>query len=284
VLGERVTVTSDVAVALDRVEDTYAGFRCAEGVPECGDVLGLALRSTHAGARFHVSGGVEPAASFARRDEAIINLLGRLVGGLLPRLQRRGITLIHAGAVVHRGRAIVIGGRSGQGKTTLVLGLIARGLGLLSDEFAVIGCQAGAIAPYRRGVHIRPGTPELIPQLGFLGALPRHELGGGIEWALTPAQLEGIFPACLAAAAPPSHVILLDGEPAPDREPQLRSVPGAVAVMELLHGTWAASVDFPGSLRAVGDSLGHARCARLQSGRLDATIDRIIDWVEQSDA
>jgi hypothetical protein len=284
ILGVPVAVTSDVAPALDRVEDTYAAFRCRPGGHGGGDSVRLDLYALSDGTRFVVSGGIDRDAIWERRDWAIIDLLGRLVAALMPRLHTRGLTAIHAGAVVHRSRAIIVCGRSGQGKTTLVLGLLARGLGLLSDEFAVLSPDAALIAPYRRGVHIRPGTPELISPLAFLRGRPRHELGGGIEWALTPAELEGVFPGCLAPAAPLGHVLLLDGEPCAAREPAITPVPAVLAAMELLRGTWCASVDFEGTLRRVGTALAGARCARLRSGDLDATVESVMSWVEETGA
>ena len=136
------------------------------------------------------------------------------------------------------------------------------------------------IVPYRRSVHMRPGTPKLIPGLGFLSERPHQQLGGGIEWSLTPAQLAQAFPGCLALAAPVRYVLLIDGAPQPDRLPIITPAPAAVATMELLRGTWAASRDFSGGLARLGRLMNGVTCARLRAGALEATLETIIGWLE----
>jgi hypothetical protein len=60
-----------------------------------------------------------------------------------------GKVFIHAGAVGHGGRAIVIPGHSGAGKTTLVAALVRAGASHYSDEFAVLD-DDGLVHPYPR--------------------------------------------------------------------------------------------------------------------------------------
>ena len=283
ILDIPIAVTSDVAGALDLVDETYAAFRLepseratsapplALALRRCGDTSLLVTDASGAQHR-------PPTES-----EAALCLLDRIVHAVLAELTARGCDAIHAGAVVHRGRATIIAGASGRGKTTLTLGLVARGLGLLSDEFAVVEPGSGRILPYRRSVHVRPGTPELIPALSFVADLPRHELGGGTEWSVEPAALERELPGCLGAAAPLGAVLLLDGPPEPGAEPVLTPIAGAVAAMELLRGTWSASRDFPGALRRIGRLLGGVACARLRAGALEPTLDAVIAWSEGAD-
>jgi hypothetical protein len=61
---------------------------------------------------------------------------------------------IHAGAVAHRGTAIVIPGRSFSGKTTLVAALVRAGAVYYSDEFAVID-REGLVRPYAQNLSVR---------------------------------------------------------------------------------------------------------------------------------
>jgi hypothetical protein len=228
ILGVPVSVASDVPEALRHVDETYAAFRAAPG--ESKDHLTMGLLRLDGGSAYLVS-----SAAGERRwlvyDDALLDLFDRLVHGLLERLLSRGIYAIHAGAVVYRGGALLLAGRSGQGKTTLALGLLRRGLGLLSDEFAVVEPATQRIAPYRRSLHIRPGTPELIPELHFLHDMPRHRLGGGSEWALAPHDLERALPGCLGQAAPLRYVILLEGAPHAGSQPTITPAPAALAAL-----------------------------------------------------
>ena len=61
-------------------------------------------------------------------------------------------TLVHASCIAIGGRAVLISGRSGSGKSDLALRLIDRGAGLVSDDYTALEPQAGwllASAPER---------------------------------------------------------------------------------------------------------------------------------------
>jgi hypothetical protein len=277
VLGVPVAVVSDVAEALLRVDETYTAFRAAPASPD--QAIVLRFERAPEGIGYSVSG-----AGAARRwpayEDALLDLLDRMVHALLARLLARGMYAIHAGAVVHRGAALALVGRSGQGKTTLTLGLLRRGLGLLSDELAVVEPSTRRIVPYRRSLHVRPGTPELIPQLRFLHDRPRRQLGGGSEWAVAPHDLARAFPGCLAEAAPLGGVLLLDGVPGAGARPAITPVPAALAALELLGSAWATAVDFGATLTYMSQILDGVSCARLRVGALEPTLDAIVAWLE----
>jgi hypothetical protein len=278
VLGVPVAISSDVVGALECVDATYAAFRHTPGAPAEAFAARL-LRLDPAGA-YLVADSQGYQRHWHDSHAALLDLLDRIVHGVLARLYEQGIYAIHAGAVVYKGAALIIAGRSGQGKTTLVLGLLRRGLALLSDEFAIADAAQQLIQPYRRSLHIRPGTPELIPELAFLHDRPQQRLGGGIEWSLTPEELARALPGGLAAAAPPCYVLLLDGPPRPQADPAIVPIPAAVAAIELLRGTWAASVDFSGGLARISRLLEGVACARLQAGALEPTLDILMQWLE----
>ncbi len=61
---------------------------------------------------------------------------------------------VHAGAVAHRGRAIVLPGMSFAGKTTLVAALVRAGATYLSDEFAPLDAD-GLVHPYPKPLSVR---------------------------------------------------------------------------------------------------------------------------------
>jgi hypothetical protein len=284
VLGVPIAVSSDIAGMLEYVDDTYTAFR--QGAGTQAPLFSAELLAVALGDVSDPSGAVIVRDSGGYRHEwpdahtGLLDLLDRIVRGLLIELHRRDIYAIHAGALVYRGAALLIAGRSGQGKTTLTLGLVGRGLGLLSDEFAIADPASQQLLPYRRSLHVRPGTPELIPELAFLQHQPQQRLGGGIEWSLAPAEVARVFPGSLAPAAPLRYVLLLDGAPQPDRPPSITPAPAALATMELLRGTWAASRDFAGGLAHLSRLMNGVVCARLQSGALDATLDAISTWLE----
>ena len=62
--------------------------------------------------------------------------------------------IVHAGVVSNGGQAIVLPGRSGAGKTTLVRALVAAGARYYSDEYAVLDAL-GQVHPYARRPSVR---------------------------------------------------------------------------------------------------------------------------------
>jgi len=84
-----------------------------------------------------------------------------------------GRILVHAGAVGWRGRAILLPGRSGSGKSELVAALVRAGAEYLSDEFAVLD-REGKVHPYRRPMALRrpSGTSRVAVESDALAAAP----------------------------------------------------------------------------------------------------------------
>jgi len=95
------------------------------------------------------------AARLARSLE-LEELLDTLEGDLhvfVAELARRRM-FVKAGVVGWRGRAIVIPGRSGTGKSTLTAALVRAGATYFSDEYAVLDAR-GRVHPYPRHLSIR---------------------------------------------------------------------------------------------------------------------------------
>jgi HPr kinase/phosphorylase len=67
--------------------------------------------------------------------------------------------LLHAAALDVGGRALVLCGASGAGKTTLTLALAARGLRLLTEEVVWID-KAGVVRGLPRPIHVPAGSPQ----------------------------------------------------------------------------------------------------------------------------
>jgi hypothetical protein len=74
----------------------------------------------------------------------------------VARLARPAV-FVHAGVVAVDGRAILVPGRSGAGKTTLVRALVAAGATYYSDEYAVLDA-VGRVHPYARRPSVRAGA------------------------------------------------------------------------------------------------------------------------------
>ena len=204
-----------------------------------------------------------------------------MVGQVVGACYRLGILAVHAGAVAGPSGATLIAGRSGQGKTTLVLGLVRHGFGLLSDELALLDPDAGLVHAYRRSAHVRPATLGLLPELQPLAGRATHRLGGGVEWTVEPEEVAGLLGGRLSDSAPLAAAIILDGAPDPTRAPRLTEIAPAVASLELLRTTWAASVDFSGTLSTLGTMLAEVPCFRLAVGDFEATVATVAERLER---
>jgi hypothetical protein len=278
ILGVAVRVASDIDASLELVEATYEAFRIDEAAagPSACPALEFALVDLDRAGTCRLDVPDGPSRVLADPSAGTIALLEAIVGGVVAGLHRGGLFAVHAGAVAGPTGAVLIAGRSGQGKSTLVLGLVRRGHELLSDELALLD-RDGLVHPYPRAVHVRPATIGLIPELAALEARPRHRLGGGSEWSVAPGEVARMLGSRLGAAAPLAGVVLLDGTPDPTASPRIRDEVPAVAALELLRSTWATSADFAGTLETVAGSLAGVPCLRLAVGRFDATIDALTD-------
>jgi hypothetical protein len=235
---------------------------------------------------FREDGLVRDGAAFAVEaspDDRLGDLFRRALEGVSERLVSQGVYPIHAGALTHETGAVILSGQTQAGKTTLTLGLLRRGLGLLSDDLAISAADGRSILPYRRAVHIRPGTPELIQELSFLRDEPSRPLGGGNDWALLPAELERIFPGCLAQTAPLRHIVLLAPRDPDRREARLERVAGGVTAVELLRSTPATAFDFAAALGRIVALVEAARCVRLHPGSLESSVEAILAWLDDDD-
>jgi hypothetical protein len=274
--GVDLVVRANDPAVMARVDDTYGWFTSddRQGGSTRRTVEVALVRDTQGGTTIVASDG--RTSRWRDEDQPLVGLFDAIVGGLIGALSDTGILAIHAGVVARDGRAVLIAGRSGRGKTTVVLGLLRRGLDLLSDELALVAPDDRTILPYPRGLHIRRPALDLFAELGFLADVAPYELGGGSEWAVGPAALDQAFGTQVAASARLAAIVLLDGDPDADASTASNHVPGAIATMELLRGTPAAAWDFDAVIARLPRVVADVPCLSIRSARLDETVDAVL--------
>jgi hypothetical protein len=99
-------------------------------------------------------------------------------------------------------QGMILAADSTHGKTTLVLGLLRRGLRFLSDEMAALGRADGLVHPFPRTLSIRPGTLELV---GYPEAASQAPLWRGNLLV----DVEALQPDCMGEAAAINHIIIV---------------------------------------------------------------------------
>lgn len=70
--------------------------------------------------------------------------------------------LIHAGVVAHDNKAILLPGRSGGGKTTLIAGLLKNGFRYLTDEIGIIDPHTLRVYPFPKPLNMKIGSLSLF--------------------------------------------------------------------------------------------------------------------------
>ena len=74
----------------------------------------------------------------------------------------RDYYLIHAGVVAHDDKAILLPGRSGGGKTTLIAGLLKNSFRYLTDEIGVIDPHTLEVYPFPKPLNMKIGSLSLF--------------------------------------------------------------------------------------------------------------------------
>jgi hypothetical protein len=140
-------------------------------------------------------------------------------------VQAPRLIFVHAGVVGWRGRALLIPGRSGSGKTRLVEALVRAGATYYSDEYAVLDAR-GRVHPFARPLNRRTGE-------GGLERIALAEIGGR------------------AGTAPLKAGMILVTRYEPGGRWRPRRLPAGRAMMELLAHTLPARARPADSLAAI---------------------------------
>ncbi len=186
-----------------------------------------------------------------------------------------GLFHLHGAALAtpDGGAGVLVVGESGSGKTTLVLALLRRGFVPYSDDVALMEPDTLALRPFPRAFHVRQPSLSLLARLGmaaaaFADAPPGFYLPP--RWAVAPVPVRVVLFPALRPDAPPALAPLAPAESAALLLAQSATlaVPGAVRL----------------ALGTVARLTTHARCYRLYSGDLVATLDRVTEAVAASES
>jgi hypothetical protein len=164
---------------------------------------------------------------------------------------------LHAGVVAHRGRAIVLPGRSGAGKTTLVAALVRAGATYYSDEFAVLDGR-GRVHPFAKPLSLRE------PEMGGARSVTAEELGAASGTRPLPVGL-----------------VVLSAYRDGARWRPLRLTPGA-ALMNLVPHTVPVRRRPEASLRALTAMVERAVVLKSSRGEAEALASRLLEKLEET--
>lgn len=192
--------------------------------------------------------------------DALIALEWQLVTDLI--IYRRDCFHLHAAALTDPSGAcgVLVVGASGSGKTTLALGLMTCGFLPYADDVTLVAPATLFPRPLRRAFHADDATRALV------GAL-----GGPPAWRSAPLPDGYLLPTRWATADVPIRYVLFPTR-APGELPALAPLAAADAVTALLPFSMTLSHDPALALAVAARLTRHARCYRLSTGDLGATV------------
>jgi|GEM_PF-1107958 len=113
--------------------------------------------------RYHLLEGTNKLAEAESWPELFAVTEWRLTRALMEGVH--ALYQLHAGVVVLNGRALVLCGHSGAGKTSLTVGLGLRGGAVYGDEVAIFDADSLRVFSFPRDLIVRNGTRDLFPQI-----------------------------------------------------------------------------------------------------------------------
>lgn len=182
---------------------------------------------------------------------------------------------LHSAALVTPSseQGILLVGESSSGKTTLALALMLRGFLVYSDDVAVIDPTTLALEPFPRAFRVDASTRALIEQLGVPPTWVFDNTSPDPEYFSPPHAAVTRVPARIA--------LFLDRDCQPDQMPRLEPLAPAEAARLLLMN--APTLPYAGALTIATAArlTASARCYRLQSGDLRATVEMVMALVAE---
>ena len=185
--------------------------------------------------------------------------------------------LVHAAAAEHDGVALVFPAAMESGKTTLVAGLVQRGLRYVTDEAVAVELATRRVRPFPKALSIDPGSWAVVPAL-------RPELRPGEQrfvrgqWHVDPEVAVGPG----ATATDPSIPGFLVG---------VSYVAGGTSALAPLARSEAVGLVARNSfnfhalgragLEAAADLVRRCRCHRLEMADLNQACDLILSLLDR---
>lgn len=202
--------------------------------------------------------GVVGSERFADPGAAVRELYHRVVMLLIA--ARPELLWVHSGVVAKSGQAVLLSAASGQGKSTLVAQLVARGWTYLSDEIAPIDPYAATVLPFPVMPYMRVSHRHDLPlaEVKELGKIPVELAEGAIATSAFP--IAGIY---FLSYAPSSGGV------------DLTPCSPAMAVVEMLRNSLNPHESRGKEIAGLCRLMEQTTCTHLRYVRADEAAEKI---------
>jgi hypothetical protein len=190
-----------------------------------------------------------------------------LEGIALTMLAARYVVPLHAACVERYGKAVLLCGNSGAGKSSLAYACARAGWRFLSDDASYLVCQRDRlVVGNSQRLRLRPSAGELFPEFGGFGLTPRAAGKPSIEIPTSQLSLATTDHATV------EHIVFLNRQPG---EGALRPLPMPVAL------AWARQAEaMDGNNHERAQTLDRLLSAQLHEMRY-SSLDDAVTSLEQ---
>ena len=184
--------------------------------------------------------------------------------------------IIHAAVVALNGRALILPGAPGSGKSTLCAALVANGWRLLSDEMALVSLRDGLLAPVPRPISLKNASIDIIRKLSskvVLGDIVPDTRKGTLSHMRPP--IESVESAC----EPARPVAVVFPQYRQEAETLLRPLARGEAAIELARNSFNYNALGLYGFNCLADLAESCQCHRFEYQSIGEALETMKEVV-----
>lgn len=178
--------------------------------------------------------------------------------------------IVHAATVEKSGRAVILPGAPGSGKSTLCAAMVCQGWRLLSDEMALISLNDGLLWPIPRPISLKNASIDILrdySQSAVMGETVADTAKGTVAHMRAPQSSidAGKLPASAHTIAFPTYKSGVSAQAIPLSKGQ--------ALMRLIENCFNYPVLGPKGFNALADTVDQCECLTIEYDSMNQAME-----------